>query len=81
MRLLPLTHSSTGDLACNQGMCPDWESNQQAFGLWDATQPTEPHQSELLGHSYQEKYTCKILPFSVLLTSYLYILPVSNLNS
>ena len=19
----------TGDLACNSGMCPDWESNQQ----------------------------------------------------
>ena len=22
----------TGDLACNPGMCPDWESNQQPFG-------------------------------------------------
>ena len=22
----------TGDLACNPGMCPDWESNGQPFG-------------------------------------------------
>ena len=22
----------TGDLACNPGMCPEWESNQQPFG-------------------------------------------------
>ena len=22
----------TGPLACNPGMCPDWESNQQPFG-------------------------------------------------
>ena len=22
----------TGDLACNPGMCPDWESNRQPFG-------------------------------------------------
>ena len=26
----------TGDLACNPGMCPDWESNQRPFG----SQPT-----------------------------------------
>ena len=25
---------SIGDLACNPGMCPDWESNQQRFGSW-----------------------------------------------
>ena len=24
--------SPTGDLACNQGMCRDWELNQQPFG-------------------------------------------------
>ena len=23
----------TGDLACNPGMCPEWELNQQHFGL------------------------------------------------
>ena len=22
----------TGDLPCNPGMCPDWESNQRPFG-------------------------------------------------
>ena len=33
------------DLACNPGMCPDWESNQWHFGLQNDAQPTEPHQS------------------------------------
>ena len=32
-----------GDLACNPGMCPDWESNQQPLGLQAGTQSTEPH--------------------------------------
>ena len=34
----------TGDLACNPSMCPDWESNQQPFGLQAGTQSTELHQ-------------------------------------
>ena len=33
-----------GDLAHNPGMCPDWEWNQQPFGLQAGTQSTEPHQ-------------------------------------
>ena len=33
----------TGDLACNQGMCPDWESNLRPFGSQAGTQSTEPH--------------------------------------
>ena len=33
-----------GDLACNPGTCPDWESNQQPFGLQGGTQSTEAHQ-------------------------------------
>ena len=37
----------TGDLVCNPGMCPDRESNQRPFALWDGAQPTEPHQSGL----------------------------------
>ena len=32
------------DLACNPGMCPDWESNQRPFGSQASTQSTEPHQ-------------------------------------
>ena len=31
----------------NPGMCPDQESNQQPFALWDDAQPTQPHQSGL----------------------------------
>ena len=34
----------TGDLACDPGMCPDWESNWQPFGLQAGTQCAEPHQ-------------------------------------
>ena len=34
----------TGDLACNPGMCPDWELNQQPFGSQTGPQSTEPHQ-------------------------------------
>ena len=33
----------TGDLACNPGMCPDWESNQKLFGSQAGTQSIEPH--------------------------------------
>ena len=38
----------TGDLACHPGMCPDWESNQQPFGLQASAQSTEPHQPGLV---------------------------------
>ena len=34
----------TGDLACNPGMCPDWESNLWLFSLQAGTQSTESHQ-------------------------------------
>ena len=34
----------TGDLACNPGMCPDWESNQRPFGLQAGIQSTELRQ-------------------------------------
>ena len=36
-----------GDLARNPGVYPDWESNQQHFGLKAGTQSTEPHQPGL----------------------------------
>ena len=35
-----------GDLAFNPGIHPDWELNQQPFGLQVSTQSTEPHQPE-----------------------------------
>ena len=34
----------TGYLARNPGMCPDWESNLQPFGLQADAQSTEPQQ-------------------------------------
>ena len=33
-----------GDLACNPGMCPDWELNLRPFGSQARTQFTELHQ-------------------------------------
>ena len=33
----------TGDLAHNPGMCPDWESNWQPFGLQAGAQSTEQY--------------------------------------
>ena len=43
---LPLVHP-TGDLACNPGMCPDWELNRGPLGLQAGTPSTEPHQPQL----------------------------------
>ena len=37
----------TGDLACNPGMCPGWESNWQPFGSQAWAQSTELHQPGL----------------------------------
>ena len=37
----------TRDLACNPGMCPDCELNQQPFGSQARTQSTELHQPGL----------------------------------
>ena len=42
------------DLACNPGMCPDWESNQWSFGSQASTRSTEPHQSGLKRTIYKE---------------------------
>ena len=33
---LPLTYTLTRDRIHISGMCPDWESNSQTFGLWDS---------------------------------------------
>ena len=38
---------STGDLAHNPGMGPDWKLNQRHFGSQASTQSTKPHQPGL----------------------------------
>ena len=38
----------TGDLACNPGMCPEWELNQRLFSSQASAQSTEPHQPGLI---------------------------------
>ena len=40
---LPLLCVQTRDQTSNLGMCPNYESNPQPFGLWDDTEPIEPH--------------------------------------
>ena len=40
---LPPVCALAGDWTCNQGMCPDWESNPQPFGYGTMLQPAEPH--------------------------------------
>ena len=38
---------SPGHLACNLGMCPDWESNWETLGVQAGTQTIEPPQPGL----------------------------------
>ena len=42
-----LLQAPTGDPACNPGMCPDWESNQQPFDLQAGAQSSASHQPGL----------------------------------
>ena len=43
LSVAPRTHP-TENLACNPGMCPDWESNWWPFSLQAGAQSTEPQQ-------------------------------------
>ena len=52
-----------GDLAHNPGMCPDWESNQQTFGLQTGAQSTEPHHPGLEVLCLMFKFTLSEYPF------------------
>ena len=45
--LLSLPFPWGPDLACNPGMCPDWESNSWPFGSQAGTQSTEPQPGQL----------------------------------
>ena len=51
-----------GDLAHNLGMCPDWELNQQPFGLQASAQSTEPHQPGLIFFNKQVRGHQGLLP-------------------
>ena len=42
----------TSDLACNPGMCPEWELNWQPLGPQASAQSTEPHQPGQNSFSY-----------------------------
>ena len=62
---LPLNHCSlTGDLACNPGMWPDWELNQQSFGSQVGTQSTElPQPGPLIVNIWLMFQSCTHLSF------------------
>ena len=49
---LLLTHPHAGDLVCNLGFCPDWESNQRPFGSQAGTQSTDAHQPGVICHFF-----------------------------
>ena len=59
---------TTGDLACNPGMCREWESNQQPFDPQVSTQPlshtSQGYMNDFLRSkmyfTYSLKYNCKI---------------------
>ena len=57
--------SPAGDLACNPGVCPDWDSNQRPFGPQASTQSTEPHQP---GHFFLFLSYTKMLHLKIFLT-------------
>ena len=72
---------STGDLACNPGMCSDWESNQTPFGLQNNAQPTESHQPGL--QLFKTRYLSTTLQHLdiIILTMILYsIIKIFQLN-
>ena len=39
-----LSHAPTGDLTCDSGMCPEWDSNQWPFGSKPVLSALRPHQ-------------------------------------
>ena len=70
-----------GDLACNPGVCPEWESNRWPFGLQAGPQSTEPHQP---GRSLQSQcirgkylYACVFLFWGVFSEILYFISPIS----
>ena len=66
---LPLMSPPTRDLAHNPGMCPDWESNLQPFGLQTCAQSTELYQPGLSPLFTTHK--CEALSHTLLLHKYL----------
>ena len=62
-----LSRTPTGDLAPNPGMCPDWESNWQPFGLQAGYQSTEPHQPGQFSLLCALSIDCPVLNLKVFL--------------
>ena len=54
--------SPTGNLACNPGMYPDWESNQQPLGSQAGAQSTELHQPGLVFSFFMAFYSISLPP-------------------
>ena len=79
---LPIVHPpSTGDVAHNRGMCPDWEANLEPSGSQACTQSTEPHQPGLFFEFFKnlfviETSSIKHLHLKVLCNLILALFPI-----
>ena len=54
----------TRDLACNPGMCSDWELNRQPFGSQPGTEFTDSHKLELNDMFLNSKFNHVLLTMS-----------------
>ena len=63
-----LSHGPIGDLACNPGKCPNWESNQGPFGSQADTQSTEPHEPGLK-YFFKEKFSIPLFFLTLYLSN------------
>ena len=72
----------TGDLACNPGMCPDWESHWRPFGSPASAQSTETHQPGPISFVIASNpfYLVPILETQNKCTLDFYSLPSSSIN-
>ena len=71
-----LSRAPTGDLVCNPGMCPDWEWNQQPFGLQAIPQAT-PARAELALFELEDLLGESFFQFTI---SFVYSLSLTYFN-
>ena len=63
----------TGDLACNPGMCPDWEQNWRQFGFQASAQSTESQLLERINESPWYAIRWVSLPILTMRQQYLFL--------
>ena len=63
----------TGDLACNPGMCPDWESNLRPLGSQPALNPLSYTRAEVKLFTSSKKFKFLII-FAIVLKVRIFLL-------